>query len=61
MLEINFPNTTQRSKRQIVTQTRQWLAKVIIMQDSSKDTIWEKEEGNEETIHEKEEWDEGGD
>jgi hypothetical protein len=31
------------------------------MQDSSKDTIWEKEEGYEEMIHENEEWDEGGD
>ncbi len=61
MLEIDFPNTTQRSERQTAIQTRQWLAKVIIMQDSSKDTIWEREEKNEEMIHEKEEWDEGRD
>jgi len=59
LLEVDLPRRTpRRTQRQVATETRQRIPKLLVMQDNSEESIRKWEERSDQLIHEKEERDE---
>ncbi len=59
MLEVDLPmRTPQITQKQVATETRQRIPKLLVMQDNSEESIRKWEEGSDQLICDREERDE---